>query len=197
MEVVPKHSTLEANEKGQNIYAVDVDSSQISSSPGELEEYPDPDAGKSDEERARLVRRSFICSSLQHTDCSQDKALVWKMDVWLIPWLSLLYLLSFLDRTNIGNARVAEMEPALGMGGRDYNVALTVFFISYAGFEPLTNIAIKKWSPRIFFTGIIIAWGVIMTLMGVVDNRAGLLACRFFLGIAEAGLFPGVNYYLS
>ena len=54
MEVVPKHSTLEVNEKGQNIYANDVDSSQISS-PGELEEYPDPDAGKSDEERARLV----------------------------------------------------------------------------------------------------------------------------------------------
>jgi hypothetical protein len=60
MEVVPKHSTLEANEKGQNIYADDVDSSQISSSPGELEEYPDPDAGKSDDERARLVRRSCI-----------------------------------------------------------------------------------------------------------------------------------------
>ena len=119
------------------------------------------------------------------------------MDMWLIPWLSLLYLLSFLDRTNIGNARVAKMEPDLKMGGRDYNNALTIFFISYAGFEPLTNIAIKKWSPRVFFTAIILAWGIIMTLMGVVHNKAGLLACRWFLGIAEAGLFPGVNYYLS
>jgi len=117
--------------------------------------------------------------------------------MWLIPWLSLLYLLSFLDRTNIGNARVAKMEPDLKMGGRDYNNALTIFFISYAGFEPLTNIAIKKWSPRVFFTAIILAWGIIMTLMGVVHNKAGLLACRWFLGIAEAGLFPGVNYYLS
>ncbi|KAB2104735.1 hypothetical protein AG0111_0g6499 [Alternaria gaisen] len=179
MAAVQQKSSLEANEKGQAIYANDVSSSQISS-PSDLDEYPDPDAGKSDEERARL-----------------DKALVWKMDKWLIPWLSLLYLLSFLDRTNIGNARVANMEPALKMGGRDYNVALTIFFISYAGFEPLTNIAIKKWSPRVFFTAIILAWGVIMTLMGVVQNRAGLLACRFFLGIAEAGLFPGVNYYLS
>jgi MFS family permease len=118
------------------------------------------------------------------------------MDAWLIPWLSLLYLLSFLDRTNIGNARVANMEKSLHMKGTDYNVALTIFFISYAGFEPLTNIAIKRWSPRVFFTGIILVWGIIMTLMGVVHNKAGLYACRFFLGIAEAGLFPGVNYYL-
>jgi MFS family permease len=123
------------------------------------------------------------------------------MDLWLIPWLSLLYLLSFLDRTNIGNARAANIEKSLHMSvtksPSDYNIALTIFFVSYAGFEPLTNIAIKRWSPRIFFTGIILAWGVIMTLMGVVNNKAGLLACRFFLGVAEAGLFPGVNYYLS
>jgi MFS family permease len=130
-------------------------------------------------------------------DPIQDKALVWKMDCWLIPWLSLLYLLSFLDRTNIGNARVAKMEDDLDMGGRDYNNALTIFFVSYAGFEPITNILIKRWSPRVFFTSIILTWGIIMTLMGVVNNKAGLLACRWFLGIAEAGLFPGVNYYLS
>lgn len=125
--------------------------------------------------------------------------MVWKMDKWLIPWLSLLYLLSFLDRTNIGNARVANMEKEIDIdpAGRGYNDALTIFFISYAGFEPLTNIAIKKWSPRVFFTAIILAWGTIMTLMGLVQNKAGLLACRWFLGIAEAGLFPGVNYYLS
>jgi|TARA_R110002003_G_scaffold45_11_gene3543 MFS family permease len=120
------------------------------------------------------------------------------MDLWLIPWLSLLYLLSFLDRTNIGNARAANIEKELKMtGAHDYNIALTIFFISYAGFEPLTNIAIKRWSPRVFFTAIILAWGTIMTLMGVVHNFQGLLASRWFLGIAEAGLFPGVNYYLS
>jgi MFS family permease len=119
------------------------------------------------------------------------------MDLWLVPWLSLLYLLSFLDRTNIGNARVAKIEVTLHMKPRDYLNALTIFFISYAGFEPLTNIAIKRFSPRVFFTAIILAWGAIMTLMGVVKNKEGLLAARFFLGIAEAGLFPGVNYYLS
>ncbi|KAM5372976.1 hypothetical protein ACJZ2D_007187 [Fusarium nematophilum] len=145
-----------------------------------LANLPDPDEGKSDEERRAI-----------------DKKLMWKVDMWLIPWLSLLYLLSFLDRTNIGNARLAGMEPDLNMSGTDYNLSLTIFFISYALAEPITNGLLKRLSPRIFFTGIIFAWGVIMTLMGTVTNFQGLLAARFFLGIAEAGLFPGVNYYLS
>jgi len=158
----------------------DIESSGTRSPAVEYDELPDPDIGKSPEERAKL-----------------DKALVWKMDLWLIPWLSLLYLLSFLDRTNIGNARVAHMEGDINMNGRDYNDALTIFFVSYAGAEPLTNILLKRYSPRVFFTAIIALWGIIMTLMGLVQNQAGLLACRWFLGLAEAGLFPGVNYYLS
>ncbi|RMY38565.1 hypothetical protein D0866_02513 [Hortaea werneckii] len=128
---------------------------------------------------------------------SQDRKLMRKVDLWLIPWLCLLYLLSFLDRSNIGNARLAGMEEDLDMGGHDYNNALTIFFISYALAEPITNVLLKRLTPRVFFTSIILLWGLIMTLMGLVTNYAGLLACRWFLGLAEAGLFPGVNYYLS
>ncbi|KAL0941353.1 major facilitator superfamily transporter [Colletotrichum truncatum] len=145
-----------------------------------LADLPDPDAGKTPEERAAI-----------------DRKLMWKVDLWLVPWLSLLYLLSFLDRTNIGNARLAGMEKKLNMSGTDYNLSLTIFFISYAVFEPATNALLKRLTPRIFFTGIIVVWGTIMTLMGLVHNFQGLLAARWFLGIAEAGLFPGVNYYLS
>jgi MFS family permease len=89
------------------------------------------------------------------------------------------------------------MEDDLDMQGTDYNMSLTIFFISYALAEPITNTLLKRLTPRIFFTGIIFAWGLIMTLMGLVTNFSGLLAARWFLGIAEAGLFPGVNYYLS
>ncbi|KAI6781904.1 uncharacterized protein J7T54_005114 [Emericellopsis cladophorae] len=145
-----------------------------------LANLPDPDAGLSEEERLAI-----------------DKKLMWKVDLWLIPWLSLLYLLSFLDRTNIGNTRAAGLKVDIGMAEGDYQMALTTFFISYAVAEPLTNALLKRLTPRIFFTGIIISWGVIMTLMGLVMNNAGLLAARFFLGVAEAGLFPGVNYYLG
>lgn len=143
-----------------------------------------------------------------------------KVDLWLIPWLCLLYLLSFLDRTNIGqfremekrkrkkktqnetnnftgNARAAGMEEDLDMAGHDYNNTLTIFFISYALAEPVTNVLLKRFTPRVFFTTIILIWGLVSTLMGLVHNYEGLLAARWFLGLAEAGLFPGVNYYLS
>jgi MFS family permease len=76
-------------------------------------------------------------------------------------------------------------------------MSLTIFFISYAIFEPITNALLKVLTPRWFFTAIIIAWGTIMTLMGLVTSYKGLLVARFFLGVAEAGLFPGVTYYLS
>ncbi|KAF5627085.1 major facilitator superfamily transporter [Fusarium sp. NRRL 52700] len=145
-----------------------------------LAHLPDPDEGKTIEERQAI-----------------EKKLMWKVDLALIPWLSFLYLLSFLDRTNIGNARLAGLEVDLGMVKGDYNNALTIFFVSYAVVEPATNALLKKITPRLFFTLIILTWGLIMTLMGLVTNVKGLLVARFFLGMAEAGLFPGVNYYLS
>lgn len=77
------------------------------------------------------------------------------------------------------------------MDGSKYNMALSIFFISYAAFEPTTNALLKSVTPRIFFTAIVVIWGTIMTLMGLVTNYQGLLAARFFLGVAEAGLFPG------
>jgi MFS family permease len=61
----------------------------------------------------------------------------------------------------------------------------------------LTNVLLKRLKPSIFIPAIMVAWGICMTLMGIVHNFEGLAAARFFLGVAEAGLFPGVNYYLS
>ena len=72
---------------------------------------------------------------------------------------------------------------------------LTVYEIkvSYALAEPVTNVLLKRLTPRIFFTGIILLWGLFMTMMGLVTNYAGLMALRFLLGLAEAGLFPGAS----
>ncbi|KAJ5108292.1 hypothetical protein N7456_004967 [Penicillium angulare] len=140
----------------------------------------DPDAGLSDEERAKI-----------------DRKLLWKLDIRLVPWLSLLYLASFLDRTNIGNAKIDGLSKDLGMSGPQYNATLTIFFVSYSVFEPLTNILLKRLRPSIFIPIIMISWGICMTLMGLVHNYAGLMAVRWFLGLSEAGLFPGVSYFLS
>lgn len=153
------------------------------------------------------------------TDNDQDRKLLWKLDLKLIPWLSFLYLISFLDRTNIGNAKIDGLQEDLGMTNGQYNATLTIFFISYSLFEPLTNVLLKKLRPSVFLP-IIMLWcklpdlnqrcghhrvfkltsqigGICMTTMGLVHNFSGLMCARWWLGVAEAGLFPGVNYYLS
>ncbi|KAM0231958.1 hypothetical protein ACHAPO_008257 [Fusarium lateritium] len=127
-------------------------------------------------------------------DQASTKKLLRKIDWTLIPFLALLYLLSFLDRTNIGNARLAGLETDLGLEGLDYNVALAVFFPFYIISEVPSNLAIKKFSPSVWIPCIMIIWGIVCTLMGLVTNYAGLLACRMALGLAEGGLFPGINY---
>lgn len=82
------------------------------------------------------------------------------------------------------------MAEDLNLSGNDYNWCLTVFFFSYAAFEVPSNMLLKKLRPSIWLPTIMVAWGIVMTLMGIVQNYSGLLAARFFLGVAEAGLFP-------
>lgn len=119
------------------------------------------------------------------------------MDMRLIPMLALLYLLSFLDRGNIGNAKIEGLQEDLKLTDDQYNWCLTAFFFTYAFFEVPSNLMLKKVRPSIWLPAIMVAWGVVMTLMGLVHNYTGLLTARIFLGVTEAGLFPGVAYYLT
>ncbi|KAL5363707.1 major facilitator superfamily transporter [Aspergillus floccosus] len=131
------------------------------------------------------------------SDPKYTRKLIRKVDWVLIPWLALLYLLSFLDRTNIGNARLAGLEEDLGMSGLDYNVALAIFFPFYVAAEIPSNLMMKRSRPALWIPIIMVAWGICCTLMGTVTNYAGLLAARAALGIAEGGLFPGVTFYIT
>ncbi|KAF5093834.1 hypothetical protein D0Z03_002272 [Geotrichum reessii] len=120
-----------------------------------------------------------------------------KLDWHLIPMITLLYFMSYLDRTNIGNAAIEGLVVDLKLTGNKFNICLTVFFFTYAFFEIPSNMILKKVRPSIWLPSIVLAWGVVMTLMGIVQSYHGLLIARIFLGITEAGLFPGVAYYLT
>ncbi|KIJ68115.1 hypothetical protein HYDPIDRAFT_107769 [Hydnomerulius pinastri MD-312] len=120
-----------------------------------------------------------------------------KLDWHLLPFVSLLYLLSFLDRANVGNAKVAGMSTDLNLIGFRYNIAAAVFFILYSLAEVPSNIALKIYRPSRWIPTIMLAWGLVMTLMCLVNTFQGLIAARIFLGLTEAGLFPGVTYYIS
>ncbi|KLO11523.1 MFS general substrate transporter [Schizopora paradoxa] len=126
-----------------------------------------------------------------------EKKLIRKLDWALIPWLSFLYFLAFLDRTSIGNAKLYHMETDLHLTDTQYLICLTVFFFSYSIFEVPSNVFLKRLRPSIWLSLSMFLWGVMMTVQGLVHNYGGLLAMRWMLGTFEAGLFPGVNYYLS
>jgi len=68
----------------------------------------------------------------------------------LIPWLCLLYLIAFLDRTNIGNAKIAHLTTDVPMSTSQYNLTLTIFFISYSAFEVIANVLMKRFRPSVF-----------------------------------------------
>ncbi|EKC99973.1 hypothetical protein A1Q2_05737 [Trichosporon asahii var. asahii CBS 8904] len=120
-----------------------------------------------------------------------------KVDLRIIPWVSLLYLLSFLDRTNIGNANLFGLSKDLGLTSTQYAACLACFFVFYVLFEVPSNMVMKAWRPSMWIPIIMIAWGAVMIGMGFVENFAGLLAARIILGVAEAGLFPGIAFFLS
>ncbi|KAF8645057.1 hypothetical protein AX16_008115 [Volvariella volvacea WC 439] len=126
-----------------------------------------------------------------------ERKLMRKVDLALIPWLSFLYLLSFLDRTSIGNAKLYNLETNLNITDDQYLLTLTIFFFSYAIFEIPSNVFIKRLRPSIWLSFLMLFWGIVMTLQGVVQNFGGLMGMRWLLGMFEAGLFPGVTYYLS
>ncbi|KAL8415293.1 hypothetical protein RB594_006226 [Gaeumannomyces avenae] len=132
-------------------------------------------------------------------DAAATKKLIRRIDLHLIPFLACLYLLSFLDRTNIGNARLDTLEADLKLDPArlQYNDALSIFFPFYVAAEIPSNMAMKRWRPSIWIPSIMVAWAVCTTLLGIVHNYAGLMVCRAALGIAEGGLFPGITYYIT
>lgn len=96
-------------------------------------------------------------------DRSAERKLRWKCDLHVLPMISLLYLVAFIDRVNIGNARIQGLEEDLEMKGHDYNVALFVFFIPYILFEVPSNILLRKVAPSTWLSSIMFCWG--MTLI--------------------------------
>ncbi|KAF6823705.1 major facilitator superfamily transporter [Colletotrichum plurivorum] len=128
----------------------------------------------------------------------KKKRAVRKVDFRLIPMLVLLYLMAYLDKTNIGNAKIEGLLDSLHMTGVDYNIALSVFFIPFVLAEVPSNMVLHMFKrPSLYIGGIVTCWGVVMTCNGLVQNFGGLVAVRIFLGLFEAGFLPGAILIIS
>ncbi|KAF9085591.1 hypothetical protein BGX23_009538 [Mortierella sp. AD031] len=125
------------------------------------------------------------------------KKVRWKVDKRLIPLLAVVYLCSYLDRANIGNAKVAGMEVDLKLIEGEFNTALSIFYVGYIIGEVPANVALKRFGPRRWIPFVMFLWGTVMISMAAVTSAAGLYAARFFLGLAESGYAPGPVYIIS
>ncbi|KAK3622736.1 hypothetical protein LTR56_022029 [Elasticomyces elasticus] len=135
--------------------------------------------------------------ALVHIDPAAERKLRLKIDLMIVPTVSLLYLFCFIDRANIGNAKIAGFDKDLGLKGYDYNVVLSVFYVSYILFEIPSNIICKKVGPGWFIPTITLLFGICSIGTAFVHNRAQACGVRFVLGIFEAGMLPGIAYYMS
>ncbi|KAF1985960.1 MFS general substrate transporter [Aulographum hederae CBS 113979] len=135
------------------------------------------------------------------------RSVLLKLDTRLLPVLALLFLCSFLDRTNVGNAKILGMEADLEITDKQYSIGLAVFYASYivrevplfllSGFELPSNLIIKKVSPKIWLPALTFVWGVVTMCLGFVQGFGSFVAVRLILGMCEGGLLPGMVLYLS
>ncbi|OQD73687.1 hypothetical protein PENDEC_c014G05993 [Penicillium decumbens] len=133
----------------------------------------------------------------------RERALIWKQDLRIVPLCAGIYLLCYLDRSNIGNAKILnknthnDLLSETNMTSYQYTIALMVFLIAYALFEVPSNYFLKKLTPSRWIAFLMLAWGATTMGLGGVHNYAQVTGLRFLLGVMEAGLFPGFVYYLT
>jgi MFS family permease len=119
-----------------------------------------------------------------------------KVDVRIVPFLFLCYILAYLDRVNVGFAKL-QMLKDLSLSDAAFATGAGIFFIGYFFFEVPSNVLLKKFGARMWIARIMISWGVISACMIFVKGEWSFYAMRFLLGLAEAGFFPGVIFYLT
>jgi len=130
-------------------------------------------------------------------DRAAERRLRLKIDLMVVPTVALLYLFCFIDRANIGNAKIAGMDVDLGMEGYDYNGVVAIFYISYIIFEIPVNLLCKFMGPGWFIPLTTVIFGAVSVATGYVETIPQISGVRFLLGIFEAGMLPGIAYYLS
>ena len=126
----------------------------------------------------------------------QDLGVFSKAAWRLIPFMVLLYVVSFLDRVNVGFASLT-MNPSLGLSEKAYGAGAGIFFIGYFIFEVPSNVILERVGARVWIFRIMLTWGLVSMATAFVKDAQGFYFMRFLLGAAEAGFFPGMVLYLT
>ncbi|KAH8897535.1 MFS general substrate transporter [Thozetella sp. PMI_491] len=146
--------------------------------------------------------REGVSSDLDSTtqlyvDPEQEKKLLRKLDLWISPVMTIIFLAAYLDRANIGNAASAGMTDELGMSSAELGNAVTLFYVTYVAFELPCSLLMKKLRPSRMIASLIFLWSIVIIGTGFIHNAGQLYASRLLLGMFESGMFPCLALYLS
>ena len=130
------------------------------------------------------------------TEDPQTAAIVRKVVRHLMPVLGVMYLIAYIDRQNIGYAKL-QMVGDLGMTETAYGLGASLFFIGYLLFELPSNLLLAKVGARIWFARIMVSWGLVTLALAFTRSATMFYTLRFLLGALEAGFFPGVLFVLT
>ncbi|KAI0480765.1 major facilitator superfamily domain-containing protein [Xylariaceae sp. FL0804] len=137
------------------------------------------------------------CTGNYEVTARLHKRVVRKLDLCITPILFIVYLSCFIDRSNIGNVKVAGMPEDIGASSSQFSAAVSIFYATYVSVEIPAVLLAKRFQPRYVLTFLCVIWSVTTIANGLITNVGGLYACRLVLGLCEGGLFPSLNMYLT
>jgi MFS family permease len=136
-----------------------------------------------------IARDAFVQTDVER---AAFKKAAWR----LVPFLTLGYLLNYMDRNNVGFAALT-MNTDTGLTATQFGFGAGILFLSYSGFEIPSNIALYRFGARRWIARIMITWGIVSAATAFVTGPTSWYVLRFLLGVAEAGFFPGITYYIA
>jgi MFS transporter, ACS family, tartrate transporter len=146
--------------------------------------------------RQRIGKEADLADGTSAAAKPIETRTIQKLQIRLIPFLFVLYVVAMVDRINIGFAGLT-MNKDLGLNSQQYSIAAGIFFIGYFLFEVPSNLMLHKVGARIWIARILLSWGLVASLTGLVQSVHQLYGARVLLGFAEAGYYPGIVLYLT
>lgn len=143
-----------------------------------------------------VASRSDLVGEAASPDAALEQLTMRRVSLRILPFMFVLYIFNFLDRSNVGLAAL-QMNQDLGFSSEAFGLGAGIFFIGYSLFEVPSNLLLVKVGARKWIARIMITWGIIASVMMFVTTPMQFYVLRFLLGVAEAGFFPAIIYYLS
>ncbi|KAK0386111.1 hypothetical protein NLU13_5948 [Sarocladium strictum] len=162
-----------------------------------MDEKHTPDLGVATLDQSSTTTKEETPSATIYIDPAAEKAALRKFDIYLLPPAFVLILLNYIDRSNLGNARVFGFEESLGLVNNQFGNLVTLFFVPYIVTEVFWVSALKRLGPNYVISAAAIGWSAVTLGTGFVQNYRQALACRMLLGFFEAGVPPAFTFLFS